>query len=268
MAANRVSCAFHARSILGPHSYSKASTERVMPGGARLLSRLTDEGYSTIADMFSSSIGNTKSIGLDGNIKDWAIEYSKIDEVNRELGINLKEQINLSMQRNSLGQSDQTMVLDWGCGAGVALFQLGEMFKTDEVKLVGFGNTFYRKWFYDSTDITYIFDDAEHLDLYFKQQSIDVLFSYWGLLHYIGVAQDHLDLLSGLMKPNGFFSSNCAMGGSAHSINEMRNATSFRKHAPTIRKIDRDSFLIIPPYNNFSNAILPAKHNTLEYYHK
>ena len=81
-------------------------------------------------------------------------------------------------------------VLDWGCGDGDLLDDIAAELQKREgpavfehVALIGFADMFSPEWKYKSRQIKFILDDMSNLSRYFADQSVDIMYSYLGIMH-------------------------------------------------------------------------------------
>lgn len=77
-------------------------------------------------------------------------------------------------------------IVDWGCGAGHTLVQLGRWLKKENitcVKLYGYANEIHPDWQYAPGNITFILDVADNLPMYFKKRTVDFIYSIAGLYY-------------------------------------------------------------------------------------
>ncbi len=73
------------------------------------------------------------------------------------------------------------VVVDWGCGTGRAISSLAIKFK-ENVHAYGFSKDSYKEW-EDVREAKLIHAPAEDFFRYFKDESIDALYSHLGLVH-------------------------------------------------------------------------------------
>jgi SAM-dependent methyltransferase len=104
--------------------------------------------------------------------KPWPTENASLKKVEKNLGYPLSKAVK-KLAKNST-------VVDFGCGEGQAIHELAK--NNPHIKAYGFSKESYSKWIEDK-HTKYIFGDANNFKRYFKENSIDFLFSHNGLLY-------------------------------------------------------------------------------------
>lgn len=74
------------------------------------------------------------------------------------------------------------VVLDWGCGQGQAIEEVGKHFG-ERVRAYGFSKDSHKEW-KRATHAKLILNTADRMLRYFKPGSIDLIYSHFGLYHY------------------------------------------------------------------------------------
>ena len=130
----------------------------------------------------------------------WNDEISTLSRVETEFGYSLTNFIRKRFARNnhSKGTAKPVVVLDWGCGAGIALHMLDEIFGR-QVELYGFSKDHYAEWSGNSKNIAFIQETANNSPRFFKERSIDLIYSFFGINHLLG-SQNFYELLGQLLK--------------------------------------------------------------------
>ena len=88
------------------------------------------------------------------------------------------------------------VVLDWGCGAGIATEQLGLEYK-GVADVYGFSKDSYPEW-ENHKNATFILGIGSHMERYLKRlPKIDLVMSHYGLGHLLGTREEtwHFGLL-------------------------------------------------------------------------
>lgn len=105
----------------------------------------------------------------------WGFEDHTLDEAEFFLNYPLRKEI------KKLG--DGAVVVDWGCGEGNTIKQISRY--CPGATCYGFSREFYKKWIWrKSNALKFIHSEGEDFDRYFKDRSIDFLYSNFGL-HYL-----------------------------------------------------------------------------------
>ena len=105
----------------------------------------------------------------------WPIADSNLAWVQNRLNLDLIKLVKASHQK--------PVVVDWGCGKGIAITELAE--KIRQAQCFGFSKEFYEDWT-GNNRVKFIHGVAEDFLRYFKNNSIDVAYSFFGLLHSSG----------------------------------------------------------------------------------
>jgi len=106
----------------------------------------------------------------------WGVRASDLETVQRNLGFNFIEEI-----KQRLKKQETVNVLDWGCGAGTAISELGAKFPK-KVKAYGCSDTAYSDW-KGKRLAKFIHATKEDALRYFKDKSLDIIYSHYGLLY-------------------------------------------------------------------------------------
>lgn len=102
----------------------------------------------------------------------WTEINNPLREINKTMGINLIiETKNLFKQKKR-----KVVVVDWGCGTGKAITELAAKCQK-EANCYGFAQDSYREW-KESLSVKYIQAEAWDFPRYFKDNSIDLMFSF------------------------------------------------------------------------------------------
>ncbi|VVB75498.1 Uncharacterised protein [uncultured archaeon] len=108
------------------------------------------------------------------------MEYSSVEKIEGELHFPLKNKIKSLI--SGVGKKGRTpVVVDWGCGAGVALEELASSCK--QAKFYGFSNQAYPSWDTKQTNVRLIHAQEKDFKRYFKKNSADLIYSNFGLWH-------------------------------------------------------------------------------------
>ena len=153
-----------------------------LSGGATVHTPLPPSAWNNVTsntDNFTHFEIYPHGTTLKSNVQ-WSITNSSLATLRQE-GINPLHQI------NSTKKSGILRVLDWGCGRGQTLLELyqrlAETSKLPSVELWGLSNIFYPEWSKLPPGINLIYDDGGNLGRYFTDNKLDIVYSYWGLLH-------------------------------------------------------------------------------------
>jgi len=92
------------------------------------------------------------------------------------------------------------LVVDWGCGEGIALEQLATEF--DNARCYGYSHTFYGNWG-DSKRVKYIHAPSGTLARYLPNDSVDLIYSFNGLSHLGEELPDEIRKLTPKLKDTG-----------------------------------------------------------------
>jgi hypothetical protein len=108
----------------------------------------------------------------------WPIERTPLRTVMATL------RINLVREAEKRAKQKRPVVVDWGCGEGSAITFLAHETKKlkNSPKLYGFSNRAYSTWA-ENQAVKFIHAPAEDFARYFKDSSIDILYSHQSLHH-------------------------------------------------------------------------------------
>ncbi|MCC6758238.1 MAG: hypothetical protein IT395_01255 [Candidatus Omnitrophica bacterium] len=184
-----------------------------LPSGAQLLSRFP------VSIQFLQGIATQQRLseydGRELTLKRTFYKYlnTSLDDINKDLGVDLVAKIaQLDQERKISNLPNRTItILDWGAGQGRALGEIkDELDKRGirNVRLIGFGNNPFREWLDLPAGVEMILDQDNHLDKYFVEGEIDMIYSHLGLYHLYGTGR--WIQLAKLLKVNGriFWESN------------------------------------------------------------
>lgn len=104
----------------------------------------------------------------------WPNENTKLAEVEKNLMFGLRRDI---AKRIKSGQKPN--VLEWGCGTGRAIGWLGRRYN-GRINAYGYSDMVYKGW-QNKKYVKFIHATKEDLLRYFKNNSIDVIYSHLGL---------------------------------------------------------------------------------------
>ena len=120
-----------------------------------------------------------------------------------ETGLDLKAQLSRIFH-----QQHRPRLLDWGCGTGQALKELSSLKgSASRLQLFGLSDIAYPQWLSLPASITIILDDGLSLGHYLARNSLDLIYSHWGILHLAKnrtmEKKAHLSLWSSLLTEHG-----------------------------------------------------------------
>src|SRR3989344_241833 len=81
----------------------------------------------------------------------------------------------------TIAKKRRPMVVDWGCGIGNAIAEIAA--EIPKTRCYGFSADSYTEWNHKK-GVKFIHATGEDFSKYFKDGSIDVLYSHLGLLHF------------------------------------------------------------------------------------
>ncbi|MCX6802763.1 MAG: class I SAM-dependent methyltransferase [Candidatus Diapherotrites archaeon] len=108
----------------------------------------------------------------------WGPENNSLQAINQSLHYSLSKSIR---KRITEIRPRPVVVLDWGCGRGVATEEIAKKFGR-AVRVYGFADIAHDEWA-KSRNVKYIHGVAEDLSRYLKNGSVDLLYSHTGLWH-------------------------------------------------------------------------------------
>jgi len=130
----------------------------------RLPKRIPDERA-----LIKPGVGRKRIIGKRG-IR-YGNENTSIEEIESALGYNI---------RRKIARDRKPIVVDWGCGKGRSIAEIAQQFRN--ARCYGFSNQFYRSWLQNKeSGAMFIYSDATRFNKYFKDNSINVIYSHYGL---------------------------------------------------------------------------------------
>ena len=99
---------------------------------------------------------------------------------------------------------EMVKIVEWGVGDGRALIEIAKKLQSagiHNVKLFGFGDLAFKNWENAPASVTFIRDKAENLARHFDENSIDFMYSNYGIFHMDEAAyKEHLQTLYPKMK--------------------------------------------------------------------
>ena len=138
----------------------------------------------------------------------WSIISTALDVVEDILNIKLLSQVK---RISDMYPDRQIFVIDWGCGDGRAINALAKQAQRigiKNVKFIGFGNLFFRRWKF-AQNSEFIFDKMENLHKYLGKKSVGLIYSHFGLYHVSSDAiSKHLNELAPYMLNQGLVITN------------------------------------------------------------
>ena len=106
----------------------------------------------------------------------WPVEFSGIHAVEASMDFPIREFI----KNKYAAGNNKPVVVDWGCGSGCAIQQIAR--QIPKAKCIGFSEKRYLEWNKHS-DAEFIQAVEKDFFRYFKDNSIDFLFSHLGIEH-------------------------------------------------------------------------------------
>lgn len=158
--------------------------------GSDLLTSLCYEKANNLISQYEKTGKGRLRRNPDGSIevinsvwRDYADTHTDLHDIN-DL-IRIKDRI-ISMCSKRSNCKGPINIVDWGCGAGHTLTQLGRWLDEENitcVKLYGYANEIHSDWQYAAGNITFILDVADNLPMYFKKGTVDFIYSIAGLYY-------------------------------------------------------------------------------------
>lgn len=192
-------------------NYSMATCIHFESGSSMLTSLCYEEAKKLITHCEKNGKGRLRrkpdgSIELINSVwRDYGDTHTDLHDIN-DL-IRIKDRI-ISMCGRRSDCQGTIVIVDWGCGAGHTLVQLGKWLKRENitcVKLYGYANEFHPDWHHAPGNITFILDVADNLPMYFKESSIDFIYSIAGLYYlFLPKYDDHNDDMVEYFKKHQF----------------------------------------------------------------
>jgi len=127
----------------------------------------------------------------------WPYEETSLKCVERNFGFSLTGEI----ARRCGNAKSQVTVLDWGCGKGTAATELAQ-FGGKNVKVYGCSDVSYEEWL-KNDKVKFIHETAEDTLRYFKDGSLDIIYSYYGLWHLEKSPVPYIGRLAQKLKKGG-----------------------------------------------------------------
>lgn len=106
----------------------------------------------------------------------WSVFFTPIQKISTELGLDIPRWIERRLENKR-----KLNILDWGCGAGTAATQLGEKYGRF-IHMYGYGNMPHESWA-KNAHVKFIWQDQQSMLRYFKDGSLDLIYSRFGLYH-------------------------------------------------------------------------------------
>ncbi len=98
-------------------------------------------------------------------------------------------------------QGRKPLIVDWGCGKEIATEQLGKTLG-DEARVIGFGDIMKKEWI-QKESVEFIHGESSSFFRYFKDNSINILYSHYGIMHLTG-AEIYIKNMIKKIAPAGF----------------------------------------------------------------
>jgi SAM-dependent methyltransferase len=111
-----------------------------------------------------------------GHRDPWCSESNTLRRVERNFGVSLIKTVKQKLKRKK-----KLTVVSWGCGKGIADTGLAKRFGS-KIRVYGFSDMAYKEWL-KNNKVYFIHSSQEQFGRYFKDNSIDLLYSHKGLLH-------------------------------------------------------------------------------------
>lgn len=168
----------------------------------------------------------------------WGDENSSLRAIEWDLSFRITEHV------AELAKKSTTVVVDWGCGKGAAIAEL--VAQIPKSRGYGFSGDSFREWneilngnkakkIKPATNVTFIHADANDFFRYFRNNSIDVLYSHLGLEH-LDNQLEYLKRLISKLKKGGIIV--CRENGAITSLTPLignrKAKTETRKYATNI----------------------------------
>jgi ubiquinone/menaquinone biosynthesis C-methylase UbiE len=135
-----------------------------------------------------------------GNKINWSITDSNLDKISFTLKIDLKKTVEKIIRKNP-----SPVIVDWGCGTAKAIEEIALL--EPKIKAYGFSNVFYESW--EKLNKTkLIYADGDQFNRYFKKNSVDLIFSHYGLFHQNQHLQNYLTKVLPSLKKGGILIAN------------------------------------------------------------
>ncbi len=168
--------------------------------------------------------------------KSWGFKKTRLEVVENGLGFRVREHV------AELCKHGSPVVVDWGCGNGTATATLAKT--NPKARVIGFSKDSYRKWFSflhgtkrtnPNTNLRFIHAEAADFARYFKNGTIDLMYSSLGLTHLKNLNQ-YLQPLIIKLKVGGLIVTDVSTLDE-HYYDLFRKATKENKGEETIHTI-------------------------------
>lgn len=172
-----------------------------MPGGAQVLSRMPENAVKAfLTDLRKGQNVVIERLGGRPAMPKWPVTRSSLLHLNISFKMDLADEVLMW----ELDNWAPVTILDWGCGSGATLAELGAEAckKSATTRLFGFGNIAMPQWLEADNSITFILDDAKFLSQYFAEGTVDIMYSHFGLRNIKGLTS-YLESIVPLLSPNG-----------------------------------------------------------------
>jgi len=172
---------------------------------------------------------------IEGEIKvekiaGYILENSSLRKVEKNLYFNIS-----GFVKDLIDNGKKPVVMDWGCAKGKAAAQLGKKFS--ETKVFGVSDVAYKSW-KRSKNVNFIHETKEDALRYFKNGSIDLIYSHYGL-SWIKEIDPYLEKLLPKLKKGGKLVSD-SIGNSEHRLfNGKRKINGLEYNIKTEQNMDR-----------------------------
>lgn len=124
----------------------------------------------------TSKIGKGKRELFDAG--GWLFNSARLSTVERHVGFKIGEHVQeLSRQIQS------PVIVDWGCGDGRSISEISKL--APSARCYGFSNQYYAKWKKNEA-VKFIHADTGDFFRYFKDNSINLIYTRLGLVHLLG----------------------------------------------------------------------------------
>lgn len=147
-----------------------------------------------------TQVGNRLRWSVHGG---WGFRKTSLLYINSSMGLKPTWQIErvIAKKISKYTPNKPLVVVDWGCGSGVAAEQLQTIFKRAPVKVIGYSDVSYPDWEAARKQIDIIWTPKEHLPRFFRKTKIGVVYSHLGLMHLNPIElQAHLTKLAQVME--------------------------------------------------------------------
>ena len=139
--------------------------------------------------------------------KEWLFTHSGLNQVEKAYGLpagaKLGDIINMAEKND---RKNPLNVVEWGCGAGVALSELAQKNEYgNRTRFFGFSDEAFSQWEKYLKAVSFIQAPATDFQHYLKKIRPGVIFSHYGLIHLspADLAQ-HIKEIAPYLRPKGF----------------------------------------------------------------